>query len=334
MVRVAVVGAGFWGVNHVRVLKELPGVEVVGVCDVDFGRVSRAGKRFGVEHLFTDSMEMIEKTRPDAVSICTPSTTHASLALQMLDAGCDVLIEKPMASTVSEAVQIIDKMLERKRRVMVGFIERFNPAVQFAKKIIDEGEIGDVLLFFGRRIGSWPERVGDVGVVKDTAVHDIDLVTWVFGGLPESVYAMCGRLRHSYEDHAQIFLSYSGTRSALLEANWLTPRKKREMQITGEKGVVSVRFIEQEVVLEKAEQLVIPNLKYSEPLKNELAHFVECVEKGAEPAVNVYDGLRATLLAECILESARRKKPVNPWEIISEHHVEEYVGKGLGAARI
>ncbi|MDW8083901.1 MAG: Gfo/Idh/MocA family oxidoreductase [Candidatus Caldarchaeum sp.] len=310
----AVVGAGFWGMNHLRVLSDIDGVELVGVCDIDESRAINAGRRFGIKNVFTDVNLMLEKTEPDAVTICTPSTTHSWLAVRTLEAGCDVLIEKPMAATVSEAVQIIEKMREVKKLVMVGFIERFNPAVQYAKKVIDEGEIGDVLLFYGRRIGSWPERIGDTGVVKDTAVHDIDLVTWIFRTMPESVYAMCGRLRHSYEDHAQIFISYHEGKSALLEANWLTPRKKREMQITGEKGVVSVRFIEQEVVVEKAEQLIIPNLKYAEPLKNELRHFIESVQHRRKPAVDALDGLRATFIAECILESARRKQPVKPAE--------------------
>lgn len=334
MVRIAVVGAGFWGVNHLRVLNEISGVELVGVCDIDFDKASRAAKRFALKQYFTDVDEMLEKTEPDAVSLCTPSTTHAQLALKVLEKGCDVLIEKPMASTVSEAKQIIDKMVDEHRCVMVGFIERFNPAVQLAKKIIEDGEIGNVLLFYGRRIGSWPERIGDTGVVKDTAIHDIDLVAWIFKGLPESVYAVCGRVRHSYEDHAQIFLSYGEGRSALLEANWLTPRKKREMHITGEKGVVSVRFIEQEVVLEKAEQLIIPNLKYSEPLKNELQHFVNCVERKTEPIANAYDGLRATLVAECILESARKKSPINLEKFADEQDVTPYIESGFGAARI
>lgn len=334
MVRMAVVGAGFWGLNHLRVLSEIPNVELVGVCDTDVSRAARAAKRFGVSKYFSYLDELLEKTEPDALTICTPSTTHVTLALRALNAGCDVLIEKPMASTIEEAVHIIEKKDEMKRRVMVGFIERFNPAVQFAKNLIDTGEVGDVLLFYGRRIGSWPERIGDTGVVKDTAIHDIDLVTWIFQSMPERIYAMCGRLRHSYEDHAQIFLSYGKGRSALLEANWLTPRKKREMHITGENGVVSVRFIEQEVILEKADQVVIPNLKYVEPLKNELMHFVDCVEKKTEPIVNAYDGFRATLIAECILDSAQTNTPVNPADYARELYAEKYVVKGFGAARI
>ncbi|MEM2237431.1 MAG: Gfo/Idh/MocA family oxidoreductase [Candidatus Caldarchaeum sp.] len=328
MVRVAVAGAGFWGVNHLRVLKDIPECEIVGVCDIDVERAEKAAKRFSVNAFFKDVDEMVEKVKPEAVTVCTPSTTHAGLALRVLDAGCDVLIEKPMASTVEEALQIIEKMDKTGRRVMVGFIERFNPAVQFAYNIIDTGGIGEVLLLYSRRIGWWPERIGDTGVVKDTAIHDIDLVTWIFKDIPQTVYAMCGRLRHSYEDHAQIFLSFGREKSALMEANWLTPRKKREMHVTGENGVVTVRFIEQEVVVEKAEQLVIPNIRYSEPLKNELEHFIQCVKKGSQPFVNAYDGLKATFIADCILASAHLNKPVNLLEVAEKMGLTALLGKG------
>ncbi|MEM4574354.1 MAG: Gfo/Idh/MocA family oxidoreductase, partial [Candidatus Caldarchaeum sp.] len=219
---------------------------------------------------FKDLDDMLKTAKPDAVTICTPSTTHASVALKLLEAGCDILMEKPMSTNVEEAAKIIEQADRTDGTVMVGFIERFNPAVQQAHKPISEGEIGDVLLMYSRRIGSWPERIGDTGIVEDTAIHDIDLACWILNKVPERVYAKCGKLRHSHEDHAQLFLSYGERRSALMEANWLTPRKKREMHITGENGVVSVRFIEQEVILEKADQVVIPNLKYVEPLKNEL----------------------------------------------------------------
>ncbi|MEM4329512.1 MAG: Gfo/Idh/MocA family oxidoreductase, partial [Candidatus Caldarchaeum sp.] len=183
-------------------------------------------------------------------------------------------------------------------------------------------------LLYSRRIGWWPERIGDTGVVKDTAIHDIDLVTWIFKDIPQTVYAMCGRLRHSYEDHAQIFLSYGRGKSALMEANWLTPRKKREMHVTGENGVVTVRFIEQEVVVEKAEQLVIPNIRYSEPLKNELEHFIQCVKTGRQPFVDAYAGLKATFIADCILESAHLNKPINLLEVAEKMGLTALLGKG------
>jgi len=310
LVDVAVAGTGFWGVNHVRVLKDIPDCDVVGVCDVDVSRAEATAKRFGVKAFFNSVDEMLAKVRPDAVTVCTPSTTHHEIALKVLRAGCDVLIEKPMSPTVEEGVEIVRAAEKMGRLVMVGFIERFNPAVRKAYELIMEGEIGDVLIVYGRRIGWWPERIGDVGVVMDTAIHDVDLVNWFLKGLPKTVYARCGRLRHSHEDHAQIFLSFSDGQSALIESNWLTPRKKREMHITGSGGVISVKFIEQELILEKENETTIPNIKYSEPLRAELNSFVECVRKGQKPLVDGYDGLRATFVSECVLKSSQLGRPV------------------------
>ncbi len=128
MIKVAVVGAGFWGSNHLRVLRDIGSVELVGVCDIDVSRAEKAAKKHGLQNYFKDFKEMLERTKPDAVTVCTPSTTHAAIAMTCLDHGCDLLIEKPMASTVSEAVAIIDRMHKAEAEVMVGFIERFNPS--------------------------------------------------------------------------------------------------------------------------------------------------------------------------------------------------------------
>jgi UDP-N-acetylglucosamine 3-dehydrogenase len=310
MVKVAVIGAGFWGVNHARVLSEIKDSELVAICDVDIERARKAASKYNIGSCYSDFHEMIRVEKPEAVTICTPSTTHAEITVACLNRGLDVLVEKPMAATVEDATKILETEERVGRIVMVGFIERFNPAVRLALNLLAENEIGQVILLYGRRIGWWPERIGDVGVVKDTAVHDIDLTLKLFGEIPEAVSARAGRLKHVHEDHAQIFLSFSKDRSALIEANWLTPRKKREMQITGESGVVTVRFIEQEVVVEKEDQLRMPNLKYMEPLRLELEHFISCVKSSSHPDVDSRDGFRAALLADAILHSAETNRQI------------------------
>lgn len=321
MVRVAVVGAGFWGMNHARVLSEIPDSELVGICDIDIEKAKRAAIKYNAEGYYDDYEELIRKSRPEAVTICTPSTTHAALTIASLNKGLDVLVEKPMATSIEEAVRIMDVQRETGRNVMVGFVERFNPAVRFALKLVSDDEVGQVILSYSRRIGWWPERIGDVGVVKDTAVHDIDLTLKFFGGLPDTVFARAGRLRHMYEDHAQIFLTFGSGKSSIIEANWLTPRKKREMHITGERGVISVKFIEQEVTIEREDQLTVPNLKYAEPLRLELQHFISSVKDSSKPQVDSADGLRTTLIGEAILQSAETNRQIR---------LEDFVrGKGL-----
>jgi len=310
MVRVAVVGAGFWGRNHIRVLSELDSCELVAVCDVQYERAETLARRYHIENYLTDFDELMDRVEPDAVTICTPSTTHAGLAVKAIERGVAVLIEKPMAANSREAAKVLHAAGDSGSVVMVGFIERFNPVVKLAKQLLEEGEIGGVILSYSRRIGWWPERIGDVGVVKDTAIHDIDLTTYLFNSDPEQIYAIGGSLRHSYEDHVQAVLMFGESRSALIEANWLTPRKKREMTITGENGVVGLRFIEQEIVVEKADGVKIPMIKYQEPLRLELEYFITCVKKRIPPSPGVVEGFRASLMADAIIESMQRRRQV------------------------
>jgi len=308
--RVGIVGVGFWGRNHLRVLKEL-GVRVEAICDVDRERVGKLAKEYAVKSYYTDLDEMLRREDLTALTVCTPSTFHAECAVKALEAGLDVFVEKPLASTTQECFRIIDAMRSSGRIVMTGFIERFNPAVGKAIELLEAGEIGEVIMSHGRRIGWWPERIGDVGVVKDTAIHDIDLVRFIFKQDPTQVYARGGRQRHRLDDHVQAILTLEDeSKVAFIEANWLTPRKKREMQITGSEGVLSIRFLTQEVALEKADLVLEPIIRQGEPLKLELQHFVECISEGRRPLVDAYDGLKAVAVAEAILESMEKNKIV------------------------
>lgn len=309
-ITVAIVGAGFWGKNHARVLKEVPGVRVTHVCDIDISRAKELALRYGIPKYTRDYREALSDG-VDAFIVCTPSNTHADIALTIIREERHVLIEKPMATTIKQAEDIVAEAARNKSTVMVGFIERFNPAIELGKELMDKGEIGPIILSYSRRIGSWPERVGDIGVVKDTAIHDIDLATYIFKAEPVSVYAKGGSLRHKLEDHVQAVLSFEGDRSALIEANWLTPRKKREMHVTGEEGVISIQFLSREVVVEKADSSRSPAVKQVEPLMAEVQHFINCIRNGERPLVGEVEGLKATLIADAILESMRTGKVVD-----------------------
>jgi len=194
--------------------------------------------------------------------------------------------------------------------LMVGFIERFNPGLTRVKNIIDRGEIGDVVLAISRRVGSWPERIGDVGVVKDSAIHDLDIMRFLFGEDPQTVYARAGSLNHRFEDYAQIMLSFSGVKTAFVEANWLTPHKVRTLTVTGSKGIVNTDYITQEITIEDDAKEVKPKTTYSEPLKLELEHFADSIINDREPNVTGLDGLRALQIAEASLKSAKTGKTI------------------------
>ena len=308
---VAVIGVGFWGRNHARVYMEIPEAELIGVCDIDAKRARETAEKYGVE-AYTDSRKLLKRSDVDAVSICTWTTTHAKETIRALKAGKNVLVEKPIASTVREAKQIV-KMAENERLIlMTGFIERFNPGVERVIKTIEEGSIGDVVSATSRRVSEWPERVGDVGVVKDSAIHDVDMMRYIFDEDPKTVFAKTGKLRHKrFEDYAQIMLTFSHGKTAFIEANWLTPYKVRKLIVTGSKGIVTLDYLSQEIVIETEEKTFIPRYKWEEPLKRELKHFVECVRKNKQPLASGLDGLKALIICEAVLKSAVKGKSVN-----------------------
>ena len=309
--KIGVVGVGFWGSNHVRVLRELESAEVKAVCDIDLEKAKYVAKKFGVSNYYQNLDDMLNKEELDAVTVCTPSVSHAEIAVRILESGLNVFVEKPLASNPDECLRIIDAAKSNNRLVMTGFIERFNPAVSKAIELLKAGEIGEVIMSHARRIGWWPQRIGDVGVVKDTAIHDIDLTRYIFEQEPAGVYARGGSLRHRFEDHVQAMMIFEDeSRVAFIEANWLTPRKKREMLITGNEGVISIQFLTQVISLEKADVVIEPILKWKEPLRIELNHFIESLLSRKKPLVDAIDGTKAVIIAESILESMKKNRPI------------------------
>ena len=309
--KIGVVGVGFWGSNHVRVLRELESVEMKAVCDIDLEKAKNVAKKFGVPKYYQNLDDMLNREELDAVTVCTPSVSHAEIAVRILESGLNVFVEKPLASNPDECLRIIDAAKSNNRFVMTGFIERFNPAVSKAIELLKAGEIGEVIMSHARRIGWWPQRIGDVGVIKDTAIHDIDLTRYIFGQEPAGVYARGGSLRHRFEDHVQAMMIFEDeSRVAFIEANWLTPRKKREMLITGNEGVISIQFLTQVISLEKADVAIEPILKWKEPLRIELSHFIESLLSRKKPLVDAIDGTKAVIIAESILESMKKNRPI------------------------
>ncbi|MEM2335780.1 MAG: Gfo/Idh/MocA family oxidoreductase [Candidatus Bathyarchaeia archaeon] len=307
----AVVGAGFWGKNHIRVLDEIPEVELVAVCDIDKQRAEAISERYGLKS-YENSMDMYKNEEIDAVTICVWSSKLAEETIKALKMRKHVFVEKPMASSVREAQRVLKVAKATKLKLQVGFIERFNPAVKRVKKIIEDGVIGVPISASARRVSRWPQRIGDVGVVKDAAIHDIDVLRFLFIEDPVSVYARVGYLWHEkFEDYAQIMLVFPSGKTALIEANWLTPYKVRKLTITGSEAIINLDYITQEVKIETREQTLTPKHEWEEPLKIELRHFIDCILNDVEPSVSGIDGLKALKIAEAALKSAAKGRVIN-----------------------
>jgi len=308
-VNTAVIGCGSWGTQHARVYSELESTELVAVCDVDRARAAILAERYGVD-AYTGYEGLLRRHDIDAVSVCTPTITHAEVALRSIESGKHVLIEKPMTNLLSEAEAVIKAAEKAGVKLMVGFVERFNPAVQKTMELVRDGEIGSVILAHARRVSRRPDRVGDVGIVKDLAIHDIDVVCQLFGEPVVEVYAIAGSIAHVFEDYAGIIFKFDGNRSAFVETNWLTPRKVRRLIVTGTEGLIEVDYITQQVSIQKQDEVTESHLQDGEPLKIELESFATSIMNDEPPSPSGEEGLRVLTLCEAALRSAKIGRPV------------------------
>jgi UDP-N-acetylglucosamine 3-dehydrogenase len=307
---VAVIGAGFWGRNHARVFKEIEETRLVAVCDIDHGKAKNVARQFGVK-AYTNSGRMLRRSDIEAVSICTWSTSLAKETLKALKAGKHVLVEKPMAANSKQAEAVLKMAEKQGLQLTVGFLMRFIPSVQYLKGALAEGAFGKIVSATAKRVSEWPERIGDVGVVKDLAIHDIDMMRYLFEDEPSAVYAKTGRLKHkSFEDYAHIMLTFCDDKNAFIEANWLTPYKTRVLTITGSKAIIKLDYITQELTIESAKETLQPRIPWQEPLKLELQNFVKSILSKEKPLVSGLDGLMAIKIAEAALKSSRTSRVV------------------------
>lgn len=307
---VAVIGTGFWGKNHARVFKELEETKLLAVCDIDNERAKSAAKQFNVE-AYTHSGKMLRRRDIDAVSICAWSTSLAKEALKALKAGKHVLVEKPMAANSKQAEKLIKIAEKEELHLTVGFLMRFIPGIQFIKKAVENKTIGELVCATAKRVSQWPERIGDVGVVKDLAIHDIDMMRYLFNGTPVAVYAKTGSMKHKkFEDYAHIMLAFKENKNAFIESNWLTPYKTRMLVVTGSEAIAKLDYITQELTIENAKETIQPRIPWQEPLKLELHHFAKCILGKEKPLITGMDGLNAIKIAEAALKSSKTGKLV------------------------
>ncbi len=307
---VAVIGTGGWGKNHVRVYKELASTELVAICDVDAERAKNMAKQFGVK-AYTNSTRMLKNKEIEAVSVCTWSTKLAKEALKALKAGKHVLVEKPMATNTKQAEKLLETAEQNDLHLTVGFLMRFIPGLQHIRMAVESKKIGELVCATARRVSQWPERIGDIGVVKDTAIHDIDVMQYIFNENPIAVYAKTGSMRHiKFEDYAQIMLTYKDGKSAFIESNWLTPYKTRLLTVTGSDAIMRLDYMTQELWIEEPKENLQPRYIWQEPLKLELQHFADCILEKKKSLITGVDGLKALQVAEAALRSSTKNRAI------------------------
>jgi len=327
--KVAVIGVGAMGRNHARVYADMPGADLVGVSDTDENAAQGIARRYGGAS-YLDYRDLLDKEKPDAVTIAVPTVDHLDVALEVISRGIHLLIEKPIAFSSEEGKQIIAAAGDAGVILMIGHIERFNPAVLSLKEHLADGELGRVFEIDARRQGPFPARVKDVGVVIDLAVHDLDVMRYITGAEIQRVYAKTERRIHSTrEDLLSGLVRLDDGIVGTLTINWLTPTKIRELYVTGELGMFRVDYLTQDLYFfENADAPVddwhFRNLRgvsegrmirhvvaKREPLRVEQEAFLAAV-KGEQPvAVTGQDGLRALELAQAVVTSGLEHRVVH-----------------------
>jgi UDP-N-acetylglucosamine 3-dehydrogenase len=324
--KAAVIGTGSMGMNHIRVLKDLDGeqVQLVGAADPNELALHHAVRRFHVAG-YTDYRQMVEEQRPDLVAVVVPTHLHFGVASHLLDQGINVLIEKPIASTIEEAVALIELAHLRGTRIAVGHIERFNPAIIQLKQHLVAGELGRIFHLHARRLSPFPSRILDVGVTLDLATHDIDVMRYLADMEVEGVYAETQRRIHNtYEDLLLGILRFSNNVIGILDVNWLTPTKVRELSVTGERGMYLVNYLTQDVyfyendytpttwdaLLAGISEGTMTRLKVqkAEPLRLEYENVIAAIRDDTAPIVTGEDGLAVLKVALQLTETTRRKE--------------------------
>jgi predicted dehydrogenase len=314
MIRVGIVGAGIMGSNHARVLAAIPQAEVVVVADPDAERGQRLADHIGAR--FEPRLDVLPG-RVDAAIVATPTETHAEIAASLMESGLDVLVEKPVAPTVEEAKDLVTVARKHDRILMVGHVERFNPAVLELDRYVDGLIHVDV-----RRVGSFTPRIA-TGVVLDLMIHDVDLINSLAGGEPVTVSSLTRRVRSESEDIATCVLTYASGVSASLTASRVSQSKQRQIELTQQTNVVVADLLRQQVTIHRVEHaeyvgeqgaryrqsgvIEIPYLEHQgEPLLLELKHFIDCVGNRTQPIVGGQEALTALSTALRIRDEAIR----------------------------
>jgi predicted dehydrogenase len=330
MLKTAVIGVGSIGQHHARIYSQLKNSQLVGVADLNLEQARSVANLYDVP-AFDDYRVLLEEEKPEAVSVAVPTVLHERVVSEVLDAGAHVLVEKPIAAKVEEGQRLIDKAKSLDLQLMVGHIVRFNPATQLLKSKLLAGDLGRIFQIVSRRVGPFPSRIRDVGVIVDLAPHDLDLMRFLTDSDPIRVFAETEQRIHTdHEDLVTGMLRFPDGVVGILEINWLTPTKVRETIVLGESGMFRVDDLTQDLYYyENAQigeelwrdlrvikgvsegQMVRYAVQRQEPLKAELEAFLSALEEGKDVPVSGQDGLAALELAMALVKSGNTHEIVH-----------------------
>lgn len=323
--RIGAIGCGYWGPNLIRNFVEIPGAQMVAIADLQQEQIDRMMERFPQIGQATTDYRDLFGMELDAVVIATPPASHFEIASDCLRNGLHVLVEKPITLNSKDAEELIRIAAENDRVLMVGHTFEFNPAVRALKAMIDSGEVGDIYYIDAVRasLGLFQTKAN---VVWDLAPHDISIIRYLLGEEPTSVSARgqaC--VQEGIEDVAYTTMTFPNNVLAHIRTSWLDPSKTRRITVVGSKKMViydDVEPLEKIKVYDKGVKairrtdtfgefsfayhygdVVIPYVRFEEPLRVQIQHFLECVREGETPRTDGHNGLRVVQIVEAAQQS-------------------------------
>ncbi len=329
MVKVALVGYGYWGPNLARNLHELPGACFTACCDLDATRLALVKRLYPQVVAISRPQDVWNDISIEAVVIATPARTHFDLARAALRAGKHVLVEKPLTLNSRHAEQLIKLAQSQGRVLMVGHTFEYNPAMLKIKELMDQGELGEVYYAYCTRV-NLGRLQPDLNALWSIAPHDISMLLLLFQQMPLEVSATgAWYLNSGVEDVVFVNLLFADGARGHVHASWLDPSKVRRMTVVGSKRMVvyddlategKIRIYDKGVLIGGNHRVYgefqyrlhsgdinIPKIDMSEPLRNECAHFVECIREGKQPRTDGENGLRVVTVLEWAERSMRKR---------------------------
>lgn len=329
MVRIGIIGYGYWGPNLVRNFAETPGMTVAAVADLDTAKLEVVKRRYPAVHVTTDMRELLRDPNIDAIAVATPVSTHFELGMAALKAGKHLWIEKPMTETLAQARELVDTAERLNRRLIVDHTFIYTGAVRKMGELIRAGEMGRIYYYDSIRVNLGLFQ-RDVSVISDLAVHDFSILDYLLGEHPVAVTASgTNHFPGTPENLAYVTLFYESGTIAHANVSWLAPVKVRQILVGGSKKMITYDDLEPSEKIkiydkgvsftddpQKIQEMRVgyrtgdmwaPKLGVTEALRTEGEHFVDCIEHGKRPDTDGQLGLRVVELIEAANASMRRR---------------------------
>ncbi len=334
MVTIAQIGCGYWGPNLLRNFVQNRDCEVKYVYDVDDKRLEYVKQVYSQMKVTKRFEDILEDNSIDAVVIATPAKTHFELSMQLIRSGKHIFVEKPLALSTSEVKEIIDCAEDNKRIVMVGHTFMYNSAVEVLKNYINNGDLGEIYYVYSQRLNLGKIR-DDVNAMWNLAIHDISILLYVLNSTPVSVFANgFSYIQEKIEDVVFLTISFKDNSVAHIHTSWLDPHKVRKMTFVGSKKMIvyddssdsKIQIFDKGIdkknigdslgefdnfgkfqLIHRAGDIYIPKISFTEPLKTESSHFIDCIMNNKKPLSDAYNGLQVVAILEAAQKSLENR---------------------------